>query len=114
MITTISEEVTAAVTAGTPLTIEQIKTRLTELGVDVSKVFPPNDNPADGFLAKLTAKLTEAGVSEEVIATISTEVTAAVAAGTPLTFDQIKSRLTELGVDVDSSSILLATRPMTF
>ncbi len=100
VITTISEEVTAAVKAGTPLTIEQIKTRLTELGVDVSKVFPPNGNPGDDFLTKLTSKLAEAGVSEEVITTISEEVTAAVTAGTPLTIEQIKTRLTELGVDV--------------
>jgi SOS response regulatory protein OraA/RecX len=100
-ITTITDEISAAQTSGTPLTLTQIKTRLTELGVDIAKVFPvATDNHSDKFLERLTSKLTDAGVSADTIATISTEITDAQAAGTPLTLDQVKARLTELGVDV--------------
>ena len=40
------------------------------------------------------------GISEEVITTIAKELKSNVEAGTPLSFEQIKALLTDLGVDV--------------
>ena len=99
IINTITTEISDAQTAGTPLTKTQIKARLTELGVDVTTLFPKKQLDSDRFLVKITDRLRAASVSEDIITTISTEITDATAAGTPLTLTQIKSRLTELGVD---------------
>jgi hypothetical protein len=105
VIETISGEIRAGIEAKTPLTLEQIKTRLTELGVDVSKLFPttpPIIDPTalDHRINEFVARLTKAGVTTEVINTIATELKNSIVAGTPLTLEQIKARLTELGVDV--------------
>lgn len=109
VITTISQEIIAGFEAKTPLTLEQIKSRLTDLGVDVSKIFPtiptnpkpPIEHPnLDRGLAKLVARLKDAGVNATVVTTIVGEIKTSIDAGTPLTLEQIKTRLTELGVDV--------------
>lgn len=103
IITTITNEVTEAADAGTPLTLEQIKTRLTELGVDVSAIFGVENHGTERSPSgRLISQLTRAGVDSTVIQTISDEIAAAEEAGTPLTMDQINTRLTELGVDVAS------------
>jgi hypothetical protein len=99
-ITIITTEITDAKTAGQPLTFTQIKARLTDLGVDIAKLFPAVETEDSKFLTSLTARLTKAGVTTQVIETITTEITAAVKTGTPLTLIQIKTRLTDLGVDV--------------
>lgn len=104
-ITTITSELKDAAAAGTPLTLEQIKTRLTELGVDVAAIFGTQNSGHGDQVApsdRLIAHLTRAGVDSTVIQTISEEIAAAEEAGTPLTMDQINTRLTELGVDVAS------------
>ena len=105
IITTITTEIGDARTAGTPLTFEQVKTRLTELGVDVATVFPKDhssDSHADRFLTKITEQLTAAGVSASIIETITTEISDAKTAGTPLTIAQIEASLVELGVDTST------------
>ncbi len=97
VMSTITTEIANGAATGNPLTLGQIKTRLTELHVDVSKVFP---NRADAFVSRLTDKLTAAGVSSEVIQTIASEVRAGFQNHKPLSFSQIRDRLVELGVDV--------------
>jgi hypothetical protein len=109
VITTITDEIKAGIENKAPLTFEQIKTRLTELGVDVSKIFPapPTTTPPnhghpelEHRLAGLIERLKAAGVTVDVVNTIVGEIKASIDAGTPLTLDQIKARLTELGVDL--------------
>ncbi len=106
VIETISGEIKAGIDAKKPLTLDQIKARLSELGVDVTKLFPahpetPHTPPViEQRIQALVEKLKSAGVTTEVITTIATELKASIDAGTPLTLDQIRARLVELGVDV--------------
>ena len=110
VITTITDEIKAGIDAKTPLTLDQIKTRLTELGVDVAKIFPvpstetppivPEHPELEKRLSGLIERLKGAGVTVDVVNTIVGEIRTSINAGTPLTLDQIKARLTELGVDV--------------
>ena len=118
VVTTISSEIKAGFDAKQPLTLDQIKSRLTELGVDVSKIFPPprDQDPRDavehehrGRLEAFAQRLRNAGVTEQVVSTIVIELKASIEAGNPLSLDQIKSRLTELGVDV--SKLFPVVRP---
>ena len=91
------------------LSLEQIKTRLTELGVDVSKLFPPrHETPptpetpphVEPRIEALIQHLKSAGVTADVVRTIVTEYKSSIDAGAPLTLEQIRTRLSELGVDV--------------
>jgi Dockerin type I domain len=106
VIETISGEIKAGIDAKKPLTLDQIKTRLTELGVDVTKLFPaspetPHTPPViEQRIQALVERLTSAGVTTEVITTITTELKASIDAGKPLSLYQIRARLVELGVDV--------------
>lgn len=109
VIETITGEIKAGIEAKTPLSLEQIKTRLTELGVDVSKLFPPrHETPPtpetpphlEPRIEALIQHLKSAGVTANVVTTIATEYKASIKAGTPLTLEQIRTRLFELGVDV--------------
>ena len=109
VVTTLASEIKAGIGANQPLSFEQIKSRLIELGVDVTKIFPlPHDQePRDAGnhdhrdrLKAFANRLRDAGVTERVITTVVLELKASIEAGSPLTLDQIKTRLTELGVDV--------------
>ncbi len=109
VIETIAREIQAGFEAKTPLSLEQIKTRLSELGVDVSKLFPPRhetpptpENPphVEPRIEALIQHLKSAGVTADVVRTMVTEYKASIEAGTPLTLEQIRTRLSELGVDV--------------
>lgn len=109
VVTTLASEIKAGIGANQPLSFEQIKSRLIELGVDVTKIFPlPSDQePRDAGnhdhrdrLKAFANRLRDAGVTERVITTVVLELKASIEAGSPLTLDQIKTRLTELGVDV--------------
>lgn len=106
VIETIASEIKVGIDTKKPLTLDQIKARLTELGVDVSKLFPaspekPHTPPViEQRIQALVEKLKSAGVTAEVITTIATELKASIDAGKPLTLDQIRARLVELGVDV--------------
>ena len=104
VITTITDEIKAGIEAKKPLTFDQIKTRLTELGVDVTKLFPVThvepDSPTEDRIHHLVDQLKKAGVTADVVTTIVNEIQSSVAVGTPLTIDQIKARLVDLGVDV--------------
>ncbi len=112
VITTITDEIKAGIEAKKPLTFDQIKTRLTELGVDVSKLFTATDaepdSPTEDRIHHLVNQLKKAGVTADVVTTIVNEIRSSVAVGTPLTIDQIKARLVDLGVDV---SKLFPTAP---
>ena len=107
VITTVADEVKAGFEANKPLTLAQIKTRLTELGVDLTKLFPVIDkepvSPVQDRIQHLVNQLNKAGVKAEVVTTIVNEIQSSVVAGSPLTIDQIKARLVELGVDVSKS-----------
>jgi len=118
VITTISSEIKAGFDAKQPLTLDQIKSRLTELGVDLSKIFPPprDQDPRDSGeyehrdrLEAFAKRLRDAGVTEQIVSTMVMELKASIEAGNPLSLDQIKSRLTELGVDV--SKLFPIVRP---
>ena len=113
VITAIGNEIASGIESKQPLTLDQIKTRLTELGVDVSKLFPekrlpvpptdpaPQPNPAvESRIAEWVERLKRAGISGEVVTTIVGEIKTSIEAGTPLTVDQIRVRLVALGVDV--------------
>ena len=109
VINTITGEIKTGIEAKTPLSVEQIKTRLTELGVDVSKLFPPrHETPpkpetpphVEPRIEALIQHLKSAGVTADVVTTIATEYKASIKAGVPLTLEQIRTRLSELGVDV--------------
>lgn len=108
VIETLAGEIKAGFEAKAPLSFDQIKTRLVDLGVDVSKLFPtrPETPPKPEIprleprIEALIHRLKEAGVSVEIVATIAAELKKSIEAGAPLTLDQIKVRLTELGVDV--------------
>lgn len=103
-IETIVGEIRAGIEARNPLTVAQIKTRLTELGVDITRLFPARtDNPQTPLeqrVAAIVQRLQSAGINVEVITTIAAEFRASIQAGAPLTLDQIRTRLIELGVDV--------------
>jgi hypothetical protein len=104
-IETISTEIRSAADASAPLTLAQIKTRLEELGVDTTTIFPAKPNhPAgeDRFLTRLTTQLTAAGVDVALIETITQEIKDAKAAGDRWNASEIESRLVELGVDVST------------
>ncbi|MFO1063617.1 MAG: hypothetical protein U0892_07110 [Pirellulales bacterium] len=77
-----------------------VSTALTDNGVDVKALV--DAKRAQEQIAKLTQRLVDAGVDQTVIDTISTEMQAAVTAGTPMTREDVLARLTELGVDVSS------------
>ena len=109
VIETITGEIKAGIEAKTPLSLEQIKSRLTELGVDISKLFPPrHETPptpetppqVEPRIETLILRLKSAGITPEVVTTVTNEFRASIKAGTPLTLEQIRARLLELGVDV--------------
>lgn len=106
--TTIVDQVTSemkdALAAGTPWTRDQLITRLTELGVDVTTLFPPPpshgrrgaDQPVDAD--QVQKRLEALDVDSTVISTIVAEIKAAEEAGSPMTRSQLFTRLQELGV----------------
>jgi len=109
VIETVAGEIKAGFDAKLPLTFAQIKSRLVELGVDVTKLFPerpetppkPETPPRlEPRVEAIIKRLKDAGVSVDVVTTIVTELKKSIEAGSPMTLDQIKARLTELGVDV--------------
>lgn len=103
VIDTLTMEIKSANDAGTPLSLTQLKTRLTELGVDVSKLFPIRpETPlqVEPRIEAVIQRLRTAGINAEVITKIVSEFRLSVDAGAPLTFEQIVARLKELGVDV--------------
>ena len=117
VIETVAGEIKAGFDAKLPLTFAQIKSRLVELGVDVTKLFPerpetppkPETPPRlEPRVEAIIKRLKDAGVSVDVVTTIVTELKKSIEAGSPMTLDQIKARLTELGVDV---SKLLSIAP---
>jgi Dockerin type I domain len=123
----ISSEMVSAQHAGTPLDLMQIRTRLTELGVDVGSILPGPTNPGETnagetnageprpelperpimpaimvtepIAESILARLKIAGVTPQVVETVSKEIFDAIRAGTPLDLQQVRARLEELGVD---------------
>ncbi|MFM7975389.1 MAG: dockerin type I domain-containing protein [Pirellula sp.] len=120
----ISSQMIEAHKAGTPLDINQVRERLALMGVNVDAILPqPNlpvrpDRPAlperperperpimpalmvtEPIAESILTRLKNAGVTADVIETISTEIWDAINAGTPLDLQQVRARLEELGVD---------------
>lgn len=108
----ISDEITAACEADNPLDFMQIRNRLEELGVDVDSILPqPRHHGHDDQInmpaivvtepiaESILARLRNAGVTLEVIETITTEIWDGIDAGVPLDFFAVRRRLEELGVD---------------
>jgi len=138
----ISSEMIAAQQAGTPLDLMQIRTRLSELGVDVGSILPGPTNPGEAnpgeanpgetrperperperpimpaimvtepIAESILARLKNAGVTPQVVETISKEIFDAISAGTPLDLQQVRARLEELGVDWDELHALATNTP---
>jgi hypothetical protein len=106
----ISTEIWGAIRAGMPLDIQQVRSRLQELGVDWERLHAPPHNPTNSrpdldvgeALRHIVPILGRIGINREVILTIYNEARAAAANGTPMTGEQIIVRLKELGVSLDS------------
>jgi hypothetical protein len=112
IIETISDEITAACEADNPLDLSYIRDRLEGLGVDVDSILPqPRPHGHDDQInmpaivvtepiaESILTRLRNAGVTLEVIETITTEIWDGIDAGTPLDFFAVRRRLEELGVD---------------
>jgi hypothetical protein len=113
VIGTIASELRSANQDGTPFDLQLVRARLAELGVDVDKILPqpapPQDNSPERpelpievtqpIADSIVKRLTNAGITTEIIETISNEMLDAINAGTPLDLRQVWARLTELGVD---------------
>jgi hypothetical protein len=108
VITTISSEIKAGFDAKQPLTLDQIKSRLTELGVDVSKLFPvvrppvspPPRTEITPPIGLVTRILNRFQVPAATIDIVTKAMTLATEAGKPLTARQILDLLRENGVQI--------------
>lgn len=108
VITTISSEIKAGFDAKQPLTLDQIKSRLTELGVDVSKLFPivrppvpqPPRNEITPPIGLVTMILNRFQVPAATIEIVTKAMTLATEAGKSLTARQILDLLRENGVQI--------------
>ena len=129
VIQTISSELLAAHQAGTPMDFQQLRTRLVELGVNADAILPRPIHPetperpenperpetperpenpimpaimvTEPIAQGLRTRWQLAGVSPAVIETLWTEITTAIAAGTPMDLQAVRRRLEELGVRWD-------------
>lgn len=123
VIQTISSELIAAHQAGSPMDFQQLRTRLVELGVNADSILPRPVHPAnperpehperpenpimpaimvtEPIAQALRTRWQLAGVSPAVIETLWTEITTAIAAGTPMDLQAVRRRLEELGVRWD-------------
>jgi hypothetical protein len=113
VIGTIAGELRSAEQDGTQFDLQQVRARLAELGVDVEKILPqppPPERVRPDFPSRpidvtqpiaesIVRRLTDAGVTIEIIETISKEMFDAIDAGTPLDIQQVLARLPALGVD---------------
>jgi len=79
------------------LEVECIETELMVKELVSRGIIAEHANRAAGFLERLSERLKSAGVDVKVIETVAGEIKAGIEAKMPLTFDQIKSRLVELG-----------------
>jgi len=108
LIATMVEELRVGLVANTQLTLDQIKSRRTELGVDVTKIFTTEESELElkleetweQIIRELQARLNGVGITLRTVVTTSCEYRTSILAGSPLTQDQLKSRLIKLGVDV--------------
>jgi hypothetical protein len=125
---TISSEIKAAFDLGQPWSLDQIRARLGELGIDANSLLPPNSVPpihipsddppgdtdiadntpdfsADLFgridLQRFLPSLVNRGVSPQIIETVLNEILVARAKGQSLTPSEIVLRLRQLGVSLD-------------
>lgn len=74
-----------------------VQSVLDDNGIDVKALV--QQQRGEEQIAHLSAKLTELGVDQTVIDSLTTELTDALKAGTPYTHAQLVARLTELGID---------------
>lgn len=107
---TIAREIVSGIESKQPLTLDQIKGRLTELGVDVSKLFPavlPNTgrgNPAQPIrlpsIGLVTSVLQRLNVSRDTVDVVRKAMLAAKESGKPLSVSSVLALLTENGVKI--------------
>ena len=108
---TIRDEIYAGINAGLPLDLQVVRSRLEELGIDWERLHAPPVNTLpvvrprlDGaaVLEQVLPLLGRLGIQRDVALRIYMEARAAVAAGKPLSIDQIVVQLKALGVSLDS------------
>jgi hypothetical protein len=108
---TIRDEIYAGINAGLPLDLQVVRSRLEELGIDWERLHAPPVNTLpvvrprpDGaaVLEQVLPLLGRLGIRRDVALRIYMEARAAVAAGKPLSIDQIVVQLKALGVSLDS------------
>ncbi|MFZ4469004.1 MAG: hypothetical protein ACOYOZ_07080, partial [Pirellula sp.] len=101
----------AGINAGLPLDLQVVRSRLEELGIDWERLHAPPANTLpvvrprpDGaaVLEQVLPLLGRLGIQRDVALRIYMEARAAVAAGKPLSIDQIVVQLKALGVSLDS------------
>ncbi len=127
VIETITGEIKAGIEAKTPLSLEQIKTRLTELGVDVSKLFPPrHETPPTPetqphveprieatkprwtpSVELVTNILRRVNATPETIQKVRSAMIAAKESGSPLNPSQVLALLRESGVQIPDAMVRL-------
>lgn len=111
LIETIGKEIWGAIEAAAPLDLQQVRARLEQLGIDWERLHAPPVNtlpvarpPMHGgmdVLKRVLPLLARMGIDRSVALTIYTEARRALAAGKPLSIEQIVARLKELGVSLD-------------
>lgn len=111
LIETIGKEIWGAIEAAAPLDLQQVRARLEQLGIDWERLHAPPVNtlpvarpPMHGgmdVLKRVLPLLARMGIDRSVALTIYTEARRAMAAGKPLSIEQIVARLKELGVSLD-------------
>ena len=111
LIETIRKEIWGAIDAAAPLDLQQVRARLEQLGIDWERLHAPPVNtlpvvrpPMLGgmdVLQRVLPLLARMGIDRSVALTIYTEARRALAAGKPLSIEQIVARLKELGVSLD-------------
>lgn len=103
IISTISSELRNAYASGKPLTSDQIKAGLLELGVSpstISAIFPNGgDDPWESFVRNLELS----GLDGIAIETVVPGIEASIDNGQSLTIAEVVSRLRDLGIEIDSS-----------
>lgn len=103
----ITNDLRAVYESGAPITVELLQDMFTRFGVDGAMLFP---SEADRFISDLVERLGEFGVPGSIISTISSQLRNAYASGMPLTSDQIKEGLIELGASSSAISALFPNR----
>jgi len=100
IVKTIVTELKTSIEAGSPMTFDQIKARLIELGVDVSKLWPhvaPQWSPS---IELVTSILKRVNAKPETVDVVRTAMKAAKESGNPLSGSQVVNLLRDNGIEI--------------